>query len=759
MVWALLPVDPSSGEEDKYYIFRKGTYKVGRKGCDIIIYKDKGVSRIHADIIVDDMTQSSQVRIKDLSKYGTVINKNLCSKKKVHEFPDKHTSLEDGDLLSFGTGNATYRFCSIPLILYICSADISPMNHHLQDKVSSIGLAPRDGKHWEKNPRLVGARLTHVFGEECTHVLIDQHMLLKGELLDAIVAKKPVLHISWLEFVAEKCIRTELPSGSPHVPRITVDGVSIEVSDPETRENCLDGYTFLLESTHMYKFGDRLQSLLEVSGSRSFWVKDICSSSQASECGEHSRLVYVTPGRSVEKLDHLEKLGLSYRVNEITLISAVLSGKLDQSLLICSSVVVSSSCSTDETVVADSDDEHESATPANANGSTHKEGAQTYANKAEMSLEAPNHVNKAEGSTYNDATRFQDSQVTLRDDNGCLTARRNKAEESENGNSDIIYSEALIIRDVHIPSTINMIADNRVINYKRFRKASIQSGNSFNNLVPFSKYPYKDHDLGSEDLAECVKEEKKRKKMEALAEDLFNNEKGRQRGLSASLRGRWQRIWIYNISLSITKLHCAYCESMKSRDHVLYMVLTPKSFGKEPCLPAIFILHKTIGCWQDEYHWAICRIKGKSFLSSVLNLAWKVEMLNAMGGKLKDEGIASEANFPNGVNEDQEPGNIMLMERKFRAGVANEPGKKEEFGGEAFKLSNPMPIIRWRELLGKQDMLKELSAPELQRGQMRLVLSNPMTIIRWRELLGKQDMLKEQGRSSNKDYVDRLFEN
>uniref|UniRef100_F6H9J4 Uncharacterized protein n=1 Tax=Vitis vinifera TaxID=29760 RepID=F6H9J4_VITVI len=31
MVWGLFPVDPLSGE-DSYYIFAKGTYKVGRKG-------------------------------------------------------------------------------------------------------------------------------------------------------------------------------------------------------------------------------------------------------------------------------------------------------------------------------------------------------------------------------------------------------------------------------------------------------------------------------------------------------------------------------------------------------------------------------------------------------------------------------------------------------------------------------------------------------------------------------------------------------
>lgn len=89
-------------------------------GCDVIVKKDKGVSRIHAEIIVDSMISldpqwnkssnvSSNVRIRDCSKYGTFINKNLGSKEKLHEFPNKETTLKDGDLVSFGTGNATYR--------------------------------------------------------------------------------------------------------------------------------------------------------------------------------------------------------------------------------------------------------------------------------------------------------------------------------------------------------------------------------------------------------------------------------------------------------------------------------------------------------------------------------------------------------------------------------------------------------------------------------------------------------------------------
>ncbi|XWS46476.1 hypothetical protein CRYUN_Cryun14cG0070700 [Craigia yunnanensis] len=523
MVWALLPVDPSSGEaeeEDKYYIFRKGTYAVGRKGCDIIIHKNKGVSRTHAHIIVDEMSKSSLVRIKDLSKYGTLVNKNLISNKKVHDFPNKETSLEDGDLLAFGTGNATYRFCYVPLVFYICCAEASQMNHHLQHKVSCIG-----------------ACLTHVFGEECTHVLVDQQMPLKRDLLDAIVAKKPVLHSSWLELVADKSICAEFPNCCSHVPIIMVDGVSIEVSDQKTRENCLGGYTFLLESTYMYNFGDRLQSLLEMSGSRTIWVDDICSSSQAFHCGENNCLTYVIPGRSVDKFDHLDKLDLLYRVNEMALIRAVLSGNFDQSILIPSAALVSSSCSTDETVVADSDEENEATTPANANAASDKEGARTNVNRAESSIEASNYVSKAEVSTYRDATRLEDRQVTFKDDDYCLTAGRNKADESEYGISNIVYSQVLIVRDVNITSNSDFITDNGAINYKRFHKASIQSGNSFNNLVPFSKYPYKDYVFGSGELAESVKEERKRKKMEAIAEDLFNNEKGRQRGLSGSLRG------------------------------------------------------------------------------------------------------------------------------------------------------------------------------------------------------------------------------
>lgn len=529
MVWAFFPVDPVSGE-DKYYIFARGTYKVGRKGCDIIINKDKGVSRIHAEILVDKLNslnplnkRLSKVRIRDCSKYGTFINKNLGQKEKVHELPNKETTLEDGDLVSFGTGNATYRFCFVPLIFFVCS-ESSQVNQPLQDKISAIG-----------------AHITHSLAQECTHVLVDQLRPVKEDVLDAIVSKKPIVLSSWVEFVAEKNIRTEIPSCSSYAPMLTVEGESIKVADPKSRENCLEGYTFLLEETNMYKFRDQLQSLLEVGGAKIVSVSGFCSSSQDLEYGDNNRMVCVIPGGSTEQSDRLKKLSSFSRVNEMDLIRAVLTGWLDPSFLISACILVSSSCSTDETVVADSDLEGEMATSIQENVIVCTDEAIKVVSKAETSMvseEAVKFVSETETVMDHAAIKSKDICGTSYRDVSCgITVKIDKVDESECGNSDILFSQDLVVRDTDIPSRFSTTTNNGVLNFKRFRKTNTQSGNSFNNLIPFSKHPYKDSDDGNEEMVESVKEEKKRKQMEAIAEDLFNNEKGRKRGVAGSLRG------------------------------------------------------------------------------------------------------------------------------------------------------------------------------------------------------------------------------
>ncbi|KAJ8752185.1 hypothetical protein K2173_003793 [Erythroxylum novogranatense] len=511
MVWALSPADPLSGEE-RYYIFTKGSYKVGRKGCDVIINKDKGVSRVHAEILVDEMisslgsTMSTKARIRDCSKYGTFINRNLGAKDKVHEFPNKEITLKNGDLVSFGAGNATYRFSFVPHLFFLYCAESFQVNDPLQEKISSIG-----------------AQITYHFSKDCTHVLVDELMPVKEDLLEAIVAKKPVVLKTWVEFMAGKGIVPEIPNWTSFLPKLTVDGVSVKIVDSGTRADCLKGYTFVLESSKMYKSQNRLQSLLESAGSNIMLIEELCSNSQGLDYGGNGQMVCVIPSGSVNKLNHFSKCSSLARVNEADLLCAVLSGCLDSSILTSPCVAVSSSCSTDETVVADSDAELETATSTPAH--------------ADIGINSPRCTNNV-GASMDLSVKSED-RCPVRNvvNDGGMRAKLEKNNEPESGNCDVIYSQDLITKDLSLPFPICSTSNIGVMNFKHFRKRNTQSGNSFNNLVPFSKYPYKESDCETDKVLESVKEEKKRKQMEAIAEDLFKNEKARKRGVAGSLRG------------------------------------------------------------------------------------------------------------------------------------------------------------------------------------------------------------------------------
>ncbi|XP_057442094.1 nibrin homolog isoform X2 [Lotus japonicus] len=538
MVWGLFPIDPLSGE-DKYYIFKTGVYKVGRKGCDVIVTKDKGVSRVHAEIVVNAMNMSNLsacVQIRDCSKYGTFITKSDGLKKKVHELPNKETELQDGDLVSFGTGSATYKFCHVPLNIFICSSN--KVDRSLKEKISSIG-----------------ASITHTLGEDCTYVLVDQLMPLKKDLVDAVVAKKSCVLKTWLEVFAEKNISTEIPSCHTYFPTVSVEGASINVADPKSRENCLKGYTFVLGSVHLYKFGDQLKSLLQVAGAKVISLEDFCSNTQGSDYGDDNRVVCVIPGGPACKSDVFNKLSSLLRVDETDIICAAFSGQLDLSVLKSPCILVSSSCSTDdtdETVVADSDTEVETATSAHAsealcegNNVKTKESdsgddSRTLDKRKHERMEASvddvstrlHEIKHAKAETVLDGVSVKsDTHATsFKDGSGGIKIKKDKIDDYENGYSVIVYSQDLVVRDINILTNTSTAPNSSVPNFKRFRKGQTQSGNSFDNLVPFAKYPYKDSGSGNDEMVEYVKEEKRRKQTEAMADDLFNNEKARKRG-------------------------------------------------------------------------------------------------------------------------------------------------------------------------------------------------------------------------------------
>ncbi|OVA10350.1 Forkhead-associated (FHA) domain [Macleaya cordata] len=515
--------------------------------CDVIINTDKGVSRIHAEVVVHSMTSldalqrkssnfSSDVHVKDCSKYGTFINKKLGSKSKVHEYPNKEITLKDGDLISFGTGNATYRFCFVPLIFFVYCSKLSKVDPSFQDQISSIG-----------------ACATQNWSAECTHALVDDSAPVKEDLIDAIVSQKPVILNRWVKVVAEKNISTEIPSFADYVPTLTLNGFPVKVVDPKAREKCLAGYTFLFGELYLYKFGDKLQSLLDLGGSKFLSIDEFSSSSQASEDGANNRVVLVVPAGSINQFNAYQHLRSLSRVNDVNLISAILSGHLDPSIVESPSILVSSSCSTDETIVADSDVEMDTA-------ATHgvAADAQTEAIKHEdeaITADRGNSLQEDKAITTGDHAKSQqeDEAITtaehansptkkfqlpsLKVVDGIIIEKRDKGDESDTSvvrNSDIIYSQDLIVRDTNPPALVRSSTVRGVVNFKRFRRREMESGNSFKDLIPFSKYPYRESEYGSEEVAEHVKEEKKRKQMEAIAEDLFNNDKARRRGAAGS---------------------------------------------------------------------------------------------------------------------------------------------------------------------------------------------------------------------------------
>ncbi|KAK9074846.1 hypothetical protein SSX86_003165 [Deinandra increscens subsp. villosa] len=526
MVWGLFPVDPLPGEES-YYFFSKGTYKVGRKGCDIIVNKDKGVSRVHAEIVIDEMVskentkkKSSEIRIRDCSKYGTFIKKPVGSKEKVHEFPNKETTLDDEDLVSFGTGNASYRFTYVPLVLFIC------------------GLEPGQSKEIKEKISSIGASMTTKWSPKCTHVLLDDNASLNADLADAIMSKKHVVGYKWIKLLADKRIGTDIPNCNSYAPTLKLQGVSVKVAEPESRENCLSGYTFLLESSDKYKVKKKLQSLLEAFGAKVIPVGEFILQSQGVEDDENNRFVHVI---SVDNSECSRDLSSLPKVSEINLISAILSGHLDPVVFVLPPVVVTSTtCSTDETVVADSEPEVEITSVYT---SEVRKIESIEDEKEIISIRSVESANEVEIATkkfnIDKNTIIDDSSAKSKDDqkdDGMLT-REHKIDDDEDsgiGTSDVIFSQDLIIRNASLqPSPTN----NQVLNFKRFKKMANESRNGFHDLVPFSRHPYKGSEYENEGVAESLKEEKKRKQREAVAEDLFNKTKAKQRGAAGFISG------------------------------------------------------------------------------------------------------------------------------------------------------------------------------------------------------------------------------
>lgn len=154
-------------------------------------------------------------------------------------------------------------------------------------------------------------------------------------------------------------------------------------------------------------------------------------------------------------------------------------------------VVVSSSCSTDETIVADSEAEEETAAslPATSircrekvtenlvkmnhltdhaitNHSLEKKTATLVpANIIGYCEEATESLSKMEVPTGCPASAHTSS---FRSSGGGMLDQKDRVGDSECGNSDIIYSQNILVRDSSRPAV--SCSNYEVLNFKRFRK-------------------------------------------------------------------------------------------------------------------------------------------------------------------------------------------------------------------------------------------------------------------------------------------------
>lgn len=123
----LASVDAPSSTQN--FSFRKHRIKswcwwFSTTDCDVIVQADTSISRVHAEIAIEKMVawdlnsgapaSPSYVRVVDRSKYGTFVNKvHGTQGSRLHK--DEDVMLTDGDTVTFGTGNATFRWAQVKI--------------------------------------------------------------------------------------------------------------------------------------------------------------------------------------------------------------------------------------------------------------------------------------------------------------------------------------------------------------------------------------------------------------------------------------------------------------------------------------------------------------------------------------------------------------------------------------------------------------------------------------------------------------------
>ncbi|VAH16554.1 unnamed protein product [Triticum turgidum subsp. durum] len=494
----------------------------------------------------------SCVSVVDRSKYGTFVNK-VQGTQGSRLRKDEVVVLSDGDTVTFGNGNMTFRFSFVPIVVFFHGKKSARIDRSLQAVMTSIDV-------------------TRKWIDTCTHVLVDESSPLTPELLDAIITKKPIILGNWFKAMAEKNIHTEIPSCTQYIPNLTLDGMDIKMVENKLMENCLAGHTFILGLSEKYKFGEKIQELLESTGAKYLSIEEFCANSQDSGAGDNDQQILLVPAKSPLEFSKMRPLFPLSKTTDVKLFAAILSGRLEAAAIEPPAYMIASSNTTDETIVADSDVETDTAisdhTVAASKSQHHIQhmsddkaeskvtssvsavnleetnvsiNIQNDLEKEEISEPMEEDVQVIEKTTISGfRAGGEDVQVINKvvQDEACDAVFVNKAPKDENLDSSreetchVIFSQDLIVKRVLQPAPAAS-TETGGVNFKRFKKRQTVSGNSFKALIPCAQEPYRESDYEKGTLNDFMREEKRRKQMESIAEDLFNNQKPQKKKAAA----------------------------------------------------------------------------------------------------------------------------------------------------------------------------------------------------------------------------------
>ena len=182
--------------------------------------KNKSVSRIHAEMTIGLMegNNASKVKFKDISRFGSVVNKS--------KLVNKEVDLEDGAEIQFGVDPFLYKLKYNKFVFCTSSITEKPLIEKIKKLVSRYGV--------------YSSKINH-----STHLIMKDLSITHKSLLALILGIK-IISMQWLEELEKRENYFQLPSYDQYMPPINEDLKEYNFQFDPRRETLFQNITFMI---------------------------------------------------------------------------------------------------------------------------------------------------------------------------------------------------------------------------------------------------------------------------------------------------------------------------------------------------------------------------------------------------------------------------------------------------------------------------------------------------------------------------------